>query len=140
LTLLPIAIPEHIRALLSAANYVHLATLRRDGSPRNWVVWVGLEGDRVLVCTDGSSWKARDMRRDPRVGLSVVDFANPYQMAALQGRVIEVRSDADGRYMDAIAQKYTGKPFASHGANRICAVIEVDKAGGRTLPLVHNPG
>src|SRR5262249_54477197 len=53
-----IIIPAEIRTLLEAPNYVHLATLRADGSPRNWVVWVGLEGDNVLVCTDESTWKA----------------------------------------------------------------------------------
>ena len=55
-----IIIPAEIRTLLEAPNYVHLATLRADGSPRNWVVWVGLEGDNVLVCTDESTWKAKD--------------------------------------------------------------------------------
>jgi hypothetical protein len=54
-----IAIPSDVRALLDAPNYVHLATLRRDGSPRNWVVWVGLEGDRILIGT--GTWKAKDM-------------------------------------------------------------------------------
>jgi Pyridoxamine 5'-phosphate oxidase len=45
------ALPADVRELLDAPNYVHLSTLRRDGSPRSWVVWVGLEGERVLVCT-----------------------------------------------------------------------------------------
>jgi hypothetical protein len=44
-----------------------------------------LEDEHILVCTDDSTWKAKDMRRDPRVGLSVVDLANPYRMAAVQG-------------------------------------------------------
>jgi PPOX class probable F420-dependent enzyme len=78
---------------LDAPNYVHLATLRAHGSPRNHVVWVGLEGDNVLVCTSDLTWKAKDMRRDPRVALSVADLANPYRMAMLQGRVIEERPD-----------------------------------------------
>ncbi|WP_432444818.1 pyridoxamine 5'-phosphate oxidase family protein, partial [Salmonella enterica] len=43
--------PDDVRALLDAPNYVHLTTLRADGSPRSWVVWVGVEGDHVLVCT-----------------------------------------------------------------------------------------
>jgi PPOX class probable F420-dependent enzyme len=70
-------LPADVRDLLDAPNYVHLSTLRRDGTPRNWVVWVGLEGDRVLVCTTECSWKAKDLRRDPRVGLSVVDGRGP---------------------------------------------------------------
>jgi PPOX class probable F420-dependent enzyme len=79
------AIPGDVRELLQAPNYVHLSTLRADGSPRNWVVWVGLEGDRILVCTSDAIWKAKDMRRDPRVAMSLTDMANPYRMAAIQG-------------------------------------------------------
>jgi hypothetical protein len=72
------------------------------------VVWAGVEGDCLLVCTGESTWKARDMRRGPRVGISVVDLANPYRMAAIQGRVTEARPDEDCRYMDPISVKYTG--------------------------------
>ena len=84
------------------------------------MVWVGLEGDRVLVCTTDSSWKAKDMLRDARVGLSVQDREDPYRMASLQGRVVEVRSDEGCRYMDPISVKYTGAPFPSRGADRLC--------------------
>src|SRR5579864_4468176 len=82
-----IALPDDVRELLAAPNYVHLSTLRADGSPRNHVVWVGLDGDHILVCTSDHTWKAKDMRGDPNVALSVVDFDNPYLMAAVQGTV-----------------------------------------------------
>jgi PPOX class probable F420-dependent enzyme len=136
---MPIAIPDDVRALLNAPNYVHLATLRADGSPRNWVVWVGLEDDCVLVCTSRAIWKAKDMLRDPRVALSVTDMSNPYRMAAIQGRVIEVRADHDCRQMDQISIKYTGKPFPSRGPDRVCFVIAVERAAHRTLGFVHSP-
>jgi PPOX class probable F420-dependent enzyme len=135
----PIPITGNVRELLDAANYVHLSTLRADGSPRNWVVWVGIEGDQILVCTSDSVWKAKDMRRDPRVGLSVADLANPYRMATLQGRVVEVRPDEGCRYMDPISVKYTGAPFPSRGPDRVCFVIAVETAGQRTLGFTHNP-
>lgn len=128
-----------VRALFEAPNYVHLTTLRKDGSPRNWVVWVGVEGDHLLVCTGEGAWKAKDMRRDPRVSLSVVDLANPYRMAAVQGRVVEVRDDTDSRFMDAISHKYTSEPFPMRGPGRVCFVIEVDKGAPRTLSFEHNP-
>ena len=96
-------IPADVRELLEAPSYVHLSTLRADGSPRNWVVWVGLEDNHILVCTSDATAKARDMRRDPRVALSLTDGANPYRMAAIQGRVVEARSDEGCRYMDPIS-------------------------------------
>jgi PPOX class probable F420-dependent enzyme len=102
-----------VRDLLEAPNFVHLSTLRTDGSPRNHVVWVGLEGDRVLVCTYEGYAKAKDMKHDPRVGLSVYDLDNPYRMAALEGRVVEIRPDPHYEQMDRIAHKYTGFPTRS---------------------------
>ena len=135
-----IPIPGDVRRLLDAPNYVHLSTLRRDGSPRNHVVWVGIEGDNILVCTSDHTWKAKDMRRDPRVALSVVDLADPYTMAALRGRVIEIRPDYDCAVMDRIALKYTSRPFPARGPDRVCFVIAVVSAGRRTLDwLEHNP-
>ena len=47
-----IPIPDDVRELLQAPSYVHLSTLHGDGSPRNWVVWAGLEGDHILVWRD----------------------------------------------------------------------------------------
>jgi PPOX class probable F420-dependent enzyme len=135
-----IRIPDAVRELLDAPNYVHLSTLRADGSPRNWVVWVGLEGDRILICTSETVWKAKDMRRDPRVAMSVADAANPYRMASLQGRVVGIRPDEGCRYMDPISVKYTGAPFPSRGADRVCFVIAVENAAQRTLGFVHRPG
>lgn len=133
------ALSEEVRSLLSAPNYVHLTTLRADGSPRNWVVWVDLEGDNILICTGEAAWKAKDMSRDPRVALSVVDNNNPYRMAAMQGRVVEIRPDEECRFMDPISYKYTGKPFPTRGPGRVCFVIEATFAGNRTLAFEHNP-
>jgi Mannosylglycerate hydrolase MGH1-like glycoside hydrolase domain len=107
--------------------------------PRNHVVWVGLEGDNVLVCTSDWTWEAKDMRRDPRVSMSVVDLANPYRMAGLQGTVVEDRSDEGCRYMDPISVKYTGSPFPSRGADRRCFVIAVQHAAAHTLAFMHQP-
>lgn len=137
---IPIPIPADVRELLAAPNYVHLSTLRADGSPRNWVVWVGLEEECILVCTSNAIWKAKDMLRDPRVALSVTDADDPYRMAAIQGRVVEARPDEGCRYMDPISYKYTGAPFPSRGPDRVCFVIAVEQAAQRTLGFTHNPG
>jgi len=137
-----IQLPDDVRALLDAPNYVHLATLRADGAPRNHVVWVGLEENHILVCTSAHTWKSKDMRANPHVALSVVDFENPYRMAAVQGTVIEVRPDRECRIMDQIALKYTSRPFPSRGPDRVCFVIAPIRAGARRLDgwLEHRPG
>jgi PPOX class probable F420-dependent enzyme len=135
-----VALPPEVRELIAAPNYVHLSTLKTDGSPRNHVVWVGLEGDAILICTSDWTWKAKDMRRDRRVALSVVDLDDPYRMASVQGRVVEERSDEGCRYMDPISVKYTGAPFPGRGPDRVCFVIGVERAAGHTLGFTHKPG
>jgi PPOX class probable F420-dependent enzyme len=76
-----IALSNEIRALLDAPNFAHLATLMPDGSPQSVRIWVGREGDRILICTGEGSLKAKNTRRDARVSLSMVDFHDPYKEA-----------------------------------------------------------
>jgi|SRR6266446_964808 len=106
-----IKLSDDIKALVSGANFAHLATLMTDGSPQVAPVWVDLERDFILVSTGEGSLKAKNTRRDARVGLSVIAMDNPYREAQLRGRVVERRPDADFGTMDRISRKYTGKPF-----------------------------
>jgi len=129
-----------VRQLLAGPNYAHLATLMKDGAPTSVPVWVGLEGDRILVGTGSGSPKARNTRRDPRVALSVRDFRDPYKAALIRGRVIEQRPDEDNAIMDKVAVKYTGKPFPLRGADRIVLVVEPEHVTYRALPFEHRPG
>jgi hypothetical protein len=58
-----VAIPAEVKALLDGPNFAHLATLMPDGSPQSVQVWVGLEGERILICTGENSLKARNAMR-----------------------------------------------------------------------------
>jgi PPOX class probable F420-dependent enzyme len=84
-----IALSEDVTRLLDGRNFAHLATLASDGSPHCSAVWVGREGDRVLICTVEKARKAKSTLRDPRVAISIVDFDDPYRLAQLRGRVVE---------------------------------------------------
>ena len=131
--------PE-IRELLDRPNFFHLTTLMPDGSPTSTPVWGGVEGDHIIICTGEGSLKAKNVRRDPRVSISVVDFDNPYEEAQIRGRVIEIRDDSSFRIMDAISHKYTGKPFPMRDPKgRTVLVIAVEKARYTKLPFQHTP-
>jgi PPOX class probable F420-dependent enzyme len=65
------AIPESARALLTSSRLAHLCTVNPDGSPQLSVVWVGLDGDEIVFAHLGQGQKVKNMRRDPRVVLSV---------------------------------------------------------------------
>lgn len=137
---MPQALSPEIKQLVDRPNFAHLATLMADGSPQSVPVWVGREGDQLLVCTGEGSLKARNTRRDPRVALSIVDFRDPYAEAQLRGRVVERRPDPSLEIMDPVSRKYTGKPFPFRNPEgRVALVIEVEKARYTKLPFEHTP-
>jgi PPOX class probable F420-dependent enzyme len=134
------ALSNETKQLLDGANFAHLATLMSDGSPQSVPVWVGREGDRLVICTGESSLKARNTARDPRVAISVVDFENPYSEVQIRGRVVERRPDPDLKIMDPISHKYTGKPFPFRKPEgRLALMIEVEKERYTKLPFEHAP-
>jgi PPOX class probable F420-dependent enzyme len=131
---------DDTKALLDGANFAHLATVMPDGSPQSVPVWVGREGDRILICTSEKSLKARNTARDPRVSISIVDFRNPYSEVQIRGRVTERRPDPDLKLMDPISMKYTGKPFPFRDPNgQVGLFIEVEKDRYTKLPFEHAP-
>ena len=136
-----IALSDDVRKLIDGPNFAHLATLMPDGSPQAAPVWVSREGDRIVIGTSESSLKARNTRRDARVALSIVDFADPYVEAQLRGRVVERRPDRDFKVMDKISRKYTGAdfPMRANPEQRVVLVIEVQRARYHVLPFRHTP-
>jgi PPOX class probable F420-dependent enzyme len=131
--------PE-VKNLIDRPNFAHLSTLMSDGSPQSVPVWISREGERLIICTGDGSLKAKNTLRDPRVAISMVDFSNPYEEVQIRGRVAERRPDSDFKYMDAVSQKYTGKPFPMRSPEgRIALVIEVDKVRYTKLPFEHTP-
>ena len=137
---MPEPLSAEIKQLLDRPNFAHLSTLMPDGSPQNAPVWVGREGERIVVCTGEKSLKARNTRRDPRVALSIVDFDDPYREVQIRGRVVERRPDPALTAMDPISRKYTGKPFPMRDPEgRVALLIDVEKARYAKLPFEHTP-
>ena len=131
---------DNAKKLIDRPNFAHLATLMPDGSPQSVPVWVGREGEHLVICTGEVSLKAKNTRRDPRVALSLVDFGNPYEEVQIRGRVIERRPDPDLKIMDPISHKYTGKPFPFRNPEgRVALIIEVEKERYTKLPFEHTP-
>ena len=128
---------EAAKRLLDSAPFAHLATLQPDGAPKAEPVWVGREGDRLVVATDRKTLKARNMDADARVALSIVAFENPYEQLLVRGRVVEVRADDDLRALDALSAKYLGTPFPRRKwSSRVVYIIALDVARAYTSPLV----
>jgi PPOX class probable F420-dependent enzyme len=136
-----IPLSPEVKQLIDRPNFAHLGTLMPDGSPQCVPVWVGREGDHVVICTGANSLKAKNTRRDARVALSIIDFTNPYEEVQIRGRVVERRPDPDLKVMDPISHKYTGKPFPFRSPEgRVALMIEIEKARYTKLPFEHTPG
>ena len=133
-----VRLDDDARRLLDGANYGHLSTLMADGSPKVEPVWVGREGDLVLVTTDANSIKAINAARDPRVALSVVAYDDPYDQLLIRGKVVETRDDDELSAMDALSQKYLGSSFPRRRwSKRVVLVIGPSLARHRKSPLRH---
>jgi PPOX class probable F420-dependent enzyme len=131
---------EDVQRLLDAPNFAHLATLMEDGAPKVEPVWVGREGDRILIATDRRTIKGQNIERDPRVALSITDYENPYEQALIRGRVVEIREDDDLETLDAISERYLGRPFPRRKwSSRVVYVVEADLARYYRSPLEHTP-
>lgn len=103
-----IPVPPSVRQLLEGKNLAHVATVMKDGSPQVTAVWIDIQGDRIVVNTAEGRTKPRNVRRDPRVAISIVDQQNPYRAAFIRGRVVEITPEGAEDHIDRMAQKYTG--------------------------------
>ena len=132
-------LPDDVRALFEGPNYAHLATVLPDGGPHSVPIWIALEGDRIAFFTQESSRKARNIQRDPRVALSIVDHENPYRLATVRGRVVDrVDGDAAMEIMDRMSVRYTGKPFPYREPGT-AYFVEPERSSAQDLPFEHTP-
>jgi PPOX class probable F420-dependent enzyme len=131
---------DDAKRLIDAPNFAALTTLMDDGWPKTEPVWVGRDGDRIVIATDRKSIKSINIERDPRVALSITDYVNPYEQLLIRGRIVEARDDNDMTVMDALSRKYLGGPFPRRKwSSRVAYYIEADVARYYLSPLQHTP-
>jgi len=107
-----------------------LATLMPDGSPHVAPVWCDYDGQHVVINTAKGRVKDRNMRRDPRVGLDIVDPDNPYRHLSIRGRVVSIDEHGADEHIDKMAKKYLGQdryPGRAPGEVRVIYKIEPER-------------
>ena len=115
---------------------MHVATTLPDGGPHSVPVWAIFENGRIAFFTQPSSRKARNVARDPRVALSLVDETNPYRTLQIRGRVVETVEGEDAlAIIDRISQHYIGRPFPMRSG--VVFWIEPERASFLELPFSH---
>jgi len=128
---MPAAIPEKYHDLFKKKAFASLATIMPDGKPQVTPVWADFDGKHIIVNSAKGRVKDRNMRRDPRVSLALIDPDNPYRYLQLQGRVVEITENGADQHIDKMAKKYMGVdkyPLRQPGEIRVIYKIEPERA------------
>lgn len=123
-------IPEKFRDLFTKQAFAHLGTLMADGSPQVTPVWCDYDGTHIRINSAKGRVKDKNMRRNKRVALSIIDPDNPYRYLAAQGVIVEITEQGADAHIDSLAKKYLGKDKYPHhrpGEVRVMYKIRPEK-------------
>ena len=123
-------LPPDLVDLLRAPSTCYLATTMPDGSPQLTLTWVDTDGEHVVINTVDGHQKVRNIRRDPRVAVTISDPAQPSRYFGVRGRVVEVTDDGAADHIDVLAQRYTARPYQWYGGRdqrRLIVRIAADR-------------
>ncbi len=117
--------------LVDGRNYAVVGTVNPDGSPHTSVVWISRDNGDLIFTTLEGRVKHRNMLRDPRVSISVIDSADPENYIELRGRA-SITPDVGRRVDTQLSWKYDGRDPAQDrpGAVRVVVRVVVEKAAG----------
>src|ERR1700687_3994685 len=121
------ATPEKYRDLCGKRAFASLGTLMPDGRPQVTPVWCDLEGNLVVFNSAKGRQKDKNVRRDPRVALSIVDPDNPYRYLEIRGRGAEITEHGANEHIDKLAKKYLGVdkyPYGQPGEVRVMYKVQ----------------
>ncbi len=113
---------DKVIKLFEERNLVFIATIMKDGSPQLSPVWADFEDEHVLVNTAEGRIKHKNVLRDPRVAVSVINQNNPLDMTTIRGKVVDIIPDYEYKHANKLTKKYMGKekyPFKQPGEKRI---------------------
>jgi PPOX class probable F420-dependent enzyme len=123
-------IPSSHADLFQKKAFAHLVTLMPGGSPQVTPVWVDYDGKNVLINTAQGRQKDKNLQRDGRVALSILDPDNPYRYLEVRGKVTGRTLSGADDHIDAMAKKYLGQdkyPFRQPNEVRVIYKIEPEK-------------
>lgn len=124
---MPEVVPEKYRDLFSKRSFASLSTLMPDGSPQVTPVWCDFDGQHVIFNSAKGRQKDRNVRRDPRVAIAIIDPDNPYRYLEIRGRVVEITEQGADTHIDKMAKKYLDVdkyPYRQAGEVRVMYKIK----------------
>ncbi len=127
------SIPETYQDLFERPLLAILATIMPDGSPQATPLWFDFDGQYIRINSASGRAKDRNMRRDPRVALVVVDDQNPYRYVQVRGRIVKiVEGDVAREHINQLSRRYTGQDWnvMRPDEERVMYVIEPLRVSG----------
>ncbi len=106
---------DRLLTLLRRPSTCYVATLMPDGSPQLTQTWVDTDGEHIIINSVEGHVKTRNVRRDPRVAVTVFDPANPSQYFQVRGEVVEITNDGAADHIESLAKKYLDGPYPWFG-------------------------
>ena len=125
------AFPDKYLDLFQKKSFGSLTTLMPDGQPQTTPVWVDYVNGEVWVNSALGRQKDRNVRRDPRVAIAIIDADNPYRYVEVRGRVTGITEQGADEHIDRMAKKYLGQdkyPFRQPGEKRVIYKIAIEHA------------
>jgi PPOX class probable F420-dependent enzyme len=120
---------ETVRTLADGPNFAAFTTLLAGGQPQTHVMWVGVDGDHLIINTEVHRQKYRNVQRDPRVTLAIWEAGNPYSFAEVRGKVVDTVTGPEALdSINALSNKYTGGDYqGTIQSERVILRIEPDR-------------
>jgi len=123
-------LPDELLTLLRRASPCFIATTMPDGSPQMTQTWVDTDGEHIVINTVEGYQKTKNVARDPRVAVSVIDPARPSHYYEIRGRVVASTPHGGEEHIEALAQRYLGRPYPRYGGSgqvRVILTISADR-------------
>jgi PPOX class probable F420-dependent enzyme len=119
-------LPAELSEFLSRPNPAVVGTITPSGDPRTVATWYLWDDGRVLMNLDAGRTRLEDLRRDPRVSLTVIGTENWYRHVTLHGRVTTLEDDTGFEGVDRLSRQYLGQPYGQRSRGRVNAWMDVE--------------
>ncbi len=120
-------IPAEFTDLFRKKAFAQLATIMPDGQPQVTPVWFDFDGTHIRIGSSKGRVKDKNIRRDPRVTVTIQDPDNPYRYLEIRGKVIEIQEKGANEHINLLTKKYLGVdefPYKREGEVRVMYKIE----------------
>ena len=126
-------VPQDREDILTKRSFAHIATIGPNGEPHSSPVWIDWDGQYLKFSQTTSRQKVRNLKRDPRIAVSVHDPDQPYRYLEVRGKVARIEDDPDKAFINKMAKKYIDEdvyPWSQPGEQRVVVYVEPEHTTG----------